>query len=80
MKWKFEVSGRADVWVFEGAGIRAIVVFGHVNNPEQWVLSCYRLGIDTVELKGCRTADEAKVSAEKQIRQTIKEILQSLDA
>ena len=80
MNWKFSGSGRAEVWEFESAIIRATIVLGHINNPENWVLSCYRLGFDTVALPGCKTAAEAKTAAEKKIRKTIKEILESLDA
>jgi len=50
-----------------------VVVYGHLNFPKQWVMHCYRLGIDTFPLFDATSADLAKeyaMSAVKSILTT----------
>lgn len=59
--WKDETSySRGDtkreprVWSIRSGHIQLSIVFGHIYYPEQWVVHCAALGIDTYPLKATK--------------------------
>jgi hypothetical protein len=63
----------------ESGMLRIVVTNGHIHYKGQWVMHCYRLGIDTELLRGALTREQAQQHARQRVESAIAELQQDLD-
>lgn len=84
MIWKDSTSYRQGsdvqkptVWSADVSDLRITVVFGHLYYPNQWVMHCHKLGLDTLPVKA-ESAEEAQRIALELVRKQVRVWLEAL--
>lgn len=80
-QWK-DISKKTNgsVWKVEVDTLSITVTNSHINNPDKWVLHCYELQMDTLDLGlvSTQSAEVAKYTAVALIKSRLRDLTSSL--
>lgn len=62
----------------EIADLRTVIVYNHIHHPKKWIMNCYKISIDEVELSA-KNLEEAKTESIKIIYHTLTWWLENLN-
>lgn len=54
---------KPDCFTAKSGKLTITVTCGHIHYRGVWIMHCFKLGIDTLELKNCTSLEEAKMRA-----------------